>query len=85
MEVSLILNFEAPSQVMKASVQYTSSCVALHVPKRPNSAKAKYRNSVKSSSLELAASYDEVGLEVSVRPYGRWFGESQHQRSPVYG
>ena len=70
--IGIIRIIEATGEVR--CVQYTSSCVARHVPKRQNGAKAIHRQSVISSDREAAASFDEVGLSVAVRNYGRWSG-----------
>ena len=48
-------------------IQFTSSCVALHLPTRPHGVTANYRHSVISSDLELSASIDDVRLAVNVR------------------
>src|ERR1019366_5466955 len=63
--IGIIRIIEATGEVR--CVQYTSSCVARHVPKRQNGAKAIHRQSVISSDREAAASFDEVGLSVAVR------------------
>jgi hypothetical protein len=47
--------------------QFTSSCVALHLPTRPHGVTANHRHSVIRSDLELAASIDEERFAVNVR------------------